>query len=1012
MSTPPGPERTLFVEPPAGRGRALPLPASGALVIGSSAESAVLVLPGSDVRPAHAAIARLKDGGFGIVAVDGAPLLVNSKAAASARLAEGDRIDIGPHTLRIVARRAGAVGAQLRVPERVAGFRVVRKLGSGAMGQVFLAVQESLAREVALKVLRAELAADAAFVKRFEAEARAAAALGHANVVTVYDVGFVAGSSQSAPPLHYLAMEFMARGSLEERLQREGPLPPREVLGALRDAARGLEYAELRGIVHRDIKPANLMQDGTGVVKIADLGLATQAEAEAEARVFGTAHFASPEQVRGERVDARADLYSLGASAYRLLTGRTPFQGADRREILRRVLEEPPTPLQPLVPTAHPELVALIERLLAKDPAARAPSAAALAREIDALALRLEHGALTPVRGRRLGLLLAGGFAVLAAGAAAYGFLGRTPQGADEPGGPRSGAESRAGNVGGATHAEAAFDTDLEDALRMPPTGNAEDPLAPGEVGAEDIALRAAEDNAAAALARASGLLDPNDRRDALEQLVTGFAGTGAAHEAQAILERERESGAVSATSAEAALNAARDPVLNAIGRVLALQAGGAPLAPDAAESALAAIPVPPVLVADATFEGRLGAEVDRYVAAAREHVRERLEEVERALLGGNFEGYSVALGDFLIWSEPAPATLSDARTPTQPLGSVPPAGANNALERARALAGPLATALDLTVLRARAQAAAAQQAELAAEFERAMAERDRARIGAEMGGAGGLAEGLIGFELAALATRIERLVPAMRSRGEAQALTDLAAHLLEARAAFDALVASHGRGEWRRQNVPVPGRRLPMATLARFETEGMRVAAGGEEIQVAYRDFGARTSELAQLFAQRLNREWSPDESRKIARAMAIAAAGELLVHALAILDPAVDARLSPSEEEALSESWDRVREWSARAGDTEWFERERRAELLIGRSLRALDGGDPLEVAWGLEQALADAPHSLAVRALFDGRPEGLLRPWPPEGWLALARPIEDAERAALDFGGAGDGSERSAD
>jgi len=199
MSTPPGPERTLFVEPPAGRGRALPLPASGALVIGSSAESAVLVLPGSDVRPAHAAIARLKDGGFGIVAVDGAPLLVNSKAAASARLAEGDRIDIGPHTLRIVARRAGAVGAQLRVPERVAGFRVVRKLGSGAMGQVFLAVQESLAREVALKVLRAELAADAAFVKRFEAEARAAAALGHANVVTVYDVGFVAGSSQSAP---------------------------------------------------------------------------------------------------------------------------------------------------------------------------------------------------------------------------------------------------------------------------------------------------------------------------------------------------------------------------------------------------------------------------------------------------------------------------------------------------------------------------------------------------------------------------------------------------------------------------------------------------------------------------------------------------------------------------------------------------------------------------------------------------------------------------------------------
>ena len=297
------------------------LPASGMLVIGASTERAGYVLSGQGVDDAHCAIGAVKGGGYAVKDLGSRQgTIVNGKKVASARLAAGDTLLLGSRELRVVdpseptpkpapppaapaaAPEAPAPAHKLPpgLPKKVGGYRVERVLGRGGMGTVLLAVQESLHRPVALKLLPTSLAADREFVARFQKEARAAAALNHPNVVVVHDVG-------EADGFHFLSMEYMEKGSLEERLTKTGKLPWREVLGILQDAARGLRFAEEKGIVHRDIKPANLMQNAAGTIKIADLGLATSVEAEASEsdgrKIFGTPHFISPEQARGETVD-------------------------------------------------------------------------------------------------------------------------------------------------------------------------------------------------------------------------------------------------------------------------------------------------------------------------------------------------------------------------------------------------------------------------------------------------------------------------------------------------------------------------------------------------------------------------------------------------------------------------------------------------------------------------------------------------------------------------------------
>ena len=197
------------------------------------------------------------------------------------------------------------------------------------MGTVYRATQNSLHRTVALKVLSPQLAHDPEFVELFLKEARAAAQLHHPNVVTIFDVG-------SAGNTHYFSMEVFDGGSVEQWLRREKRLPVDRALTMTRDAAKALEFAESKHILHRDVKPDDLMVTAQGVVKLADLGIAARRGEETTGR-FGTPHFVAPECIKGASADHRSDLYSLGATLFRMLTGRTPFQGANVGEILDAV---------------------------------------------------------------------------------------------------------------------------------------------------------------------------------------------------------------------------------------------------------------------------------------------------------------------------------------------------------------------------------------------------------------------------------------------------------------------------------------------------------------------------------------------------------------------------------------------------------------------------------------------------------------------------------------------------
>ncbi|MEM8711412.1 MAG: FHA domain-containing serine/threonine-protein kinase, partial [Planctomycetota bacterium] len=298
------------------------LPRQGRLVIGSSKDRASFHLTGQGVADVHCTIGRLKSGGWALKDLGSDfGTMVNGERVDATKLAEGDEILIGSRKLRVYSaatraypsgspssggsgkepaskpkssaakssapkgqKRAAAPASKQKAPKQkpqsarpktreLGGYQLERPLGRGAMGDVYLAVQKSLDRKVALKVLKAELANDVTFVQRFKDEARAAARLNHPNIVTIFDVGEEGGQ-------HFLSMEYMDGSSLEQQLKSEGPLPWREALEVIRDAAAGLVYAESSGIVHRDIKPENLMRNRDGVTKIADLGLAAQVEQE------------------------------------------------------------------------------------------------------------------------------------------------------------------------------------------------------------------------------------------------------------------------------------------------------------------------------------------------------------------------------------------------------------------------------------------------------------------------------------------------------------------------------------------------------------------------------------------------------------------------------------------------------------------------------------------------------------------------------------------------------------
>jgi serine/threonine protein kinase len=272
-------------------------------------------------------------------------------------------------------------------PGQLGPYRLLKVLGRGGMGIVYLAEDTVLNRQVALKAMSPARAESQEARQRFLREARAAAALEHDHIVAIYQVGEDRGSP-------YLAMPLLKGESLEQRLQRCGPLATDEAIRIGREVALGLAAAHARGLVHRDIKPANLWleADHHDRVKLLDFGLVCTAEDNApltrKGVLLGTPAYMAPEQARGEKVDARSDLFSLGCVLYDLLTGTPPFQASNVLGVLTALATATPKPLGELVPDVPPALADLIGQLLAKDPKDRPASAEAVLAALDRIESR------------------------------------------------------------------------------------------------------------------------------------------------------------------------------------------------------------------------------------------------------------------------------------------------------------------------------------------------------------------------------------------------------------------------------------------------------------------------------------------------------------------------------------------------------------------------------------------------------------------------------------------------
>jgi eukaryotic-like serine/threonine-protein kinase len=254
-------------------------------------------------------------------------------------------------------------------------YRVQRLLGKGGMGAVYLADDEVLGELVALKVISSAFAADEqAMIARFRREAAAARKVSSSAVIRIHDLG------EARPGLLYLSMEYFAGRTLAEVIAQRGIVPIKDVQDILQQIGSGLEAAHQAGVIHRDLKPSNVLVGERGAVKIIDFGLATTGFGDgltATGAILGTPHYMAPEQVRGKNVDARSDIYALGALAYHLVTGRPPFAGDNAIAIGFAHLSEAPTPPRQLRKDCPANLEAAILAALAKAPDERPASAKA-----------------------------------------------------------------------------------------------------------------------------------------------------------------------------------------------------------------------------------------------------------------------------------------------------------------------------------------------------------------------------------------------------------------------------------------------------------------------------------------------------------------------------------------------------------------------------------------------------------------------------------------------------------
>jgi len=354
---------------------------------------------------------------------------IGEKKIAQARLRANTGFRVGDTTVAVLEAKPRPPAPKHSEPAEpdpligkiIKGYKLKEVVGEGGMGKVYRATQLSLHRDVALKVLRSALAKDKSFRDLFVNEARAAAQLVHPNVVQVYDAG-------REGEVTFFSMEFISQGSVEEVLERQGTIPWDQAILWVLEAAHGLDYAESKDIVHRDIKPDNLMINEDGRVKIADLGLAKRGESKKEQGIIGTPHFIPPEQALGKEVDNRADIYSLGATFFRMITGKTLFTGKSAKEIVLKHIKEPPPAASSVVKDVPDDLDLVLAKMLAKDPDQRHQNAKELIAALEEVCAH--HGIKGSIIRKGVGkrVLIPLVLLVLAAGAVAYHFATQDPE--------------------------------------------------------------------------------------------------------------------------------------------------------------------------------------------------------------------------------------------------------------------------------------------------------------------------------------------------------------------------------------------------------------------------------------------------------------------------------------------------------------------------------------------------------------------------------------------------------
>lgn len=296
-------------------------------------------------------------------------------SAEPSAASEGSLTDLTPGNRASPIEHSATIDIALSLGDR---YRVRRLLGVGGMGEVFLAYDAELNREVAIKLIRGDIEIDTDLLERFRREIRLSSSITHRNVLRVYDLGEFGGR-------RFLSMQYIDGDDLSVLL-RKGRLPLDDALRIFRQVCEGLKAAHEQNVIHRDLKPQNILIERSGRVFITDFGLAKMTSHTSSndiGKVIGSPQYMSPEQVRGAEVDHRTDIYSLGLVSYRMLTGTLPFSGETPLEIMVQRLRVDPKPADSVVPDLPKHLVHIVDRCLAADPDHRYPSVDAILQDLD-----------------------------------------------------------------------------------------------------------------------------------------------------------------------------------------------------------------------------------------------------------------------------------------------------------------------------------------------------------------------------------------------------------------------------------------------------------------------------------------------------------------------------------------------------------------------------------------------------------------------------------------------------